>query len=342
MPPPPKPVVTALRGRRVDPPPTWLMRQAGRYLPEYLAVREAAGSFLDLCFDPPRAAEVTLQPVRRFGLDAAILFSDILVVPHALGQKVEFDPGPRTVPVRTGGDIARLSPDRLHETLAPVYETLERVSQALSGDVALIGFAGAPWTVATYMVEGGTSRDHAAVRAWALDEAGDFGKLVDLLVECTADHLVRQAAAGAEALQIFDSWAGALPWHAFEKLSLAPVREIARRVKRSCPDVPVIAFPRGAGPRIADFAAVEEIDAVGADHAADPRWLAEEIQPRAAVQGNLDPALLLVGGRQMTDRARETVDALSAAPHVFNLGHGILPSTPVAHVAELVRAVRER
>ena len=337
-----KPLLAALGNRRIDPPPIWLMRQAGRYLPEYRSMRSEARSFLDLCLDPAKAAAVTLQPISRFGFDAAILFSDILVVPHALGQEVDFETGtgPKTIPVRNGSDLAKLSAGRVHDLLCPVYETVERVAAGVPDDVALIGFAGAPWTVATYMVEGGTSRDHAATRAWALGAPEDFGRLMDLLVEVTAEFLVRQVAAGAEALQIFDSWAGALPAHAFARYSLAPIREIAARVKRACPQVPVIAFPRGVPLQLPGFASAGEIDAISVDYATDPRWVAEWIQPSVPVQGNLDPALLLTGGAEMIRAAQEIVETFSGGAHVFNLGHGVLPATPVEHVRDLVRAVR--
>ena len=337
-----KPLLVALSNRRIDPPPIWLMRQAGRYLPEYRSLRAGAGSFLDLCLDPAKAAVVTLQPISRFGFDAAILFSDILVVPHALGQKVDFETGtgPTTVPVRNGSDLAKLTTERVHDLLCPVYETVERAAHGMPDNVALIGFAGAPWTVATYMVEGGTSRDHAATMAWALGAPEDFQHLIDMLVEVTAEFLIRQVAAGAEVLQIFDSWAGALPAHAFARYSLAPIREIAARVKLACPQVPVIAFPRGVPLQLAGFASAGEIDAVSIDHATDPRWVAEQIQPSIPVQGNLDPALLLTGGAEMIRVAREIVETFSGGAHVFNLGHGVLPATPVEHVRDLVRTVR--
>ena len=305
-------------------------------------MRAEAGSFLDLCLDPAKAADVTLQPVSRFGFDAAILFSDILVIPIALGQEVDFETGtgPKTVPVRNGSDLAKLSAERMHDLLSPVYETVERVAGRLPGDVALVGFAGAPWTVATYMIEGGSSRDHAATRAWALGAPDDFRRLTDLLVEVTAEFLIRQVAAGAEVLQIFESWAGILSAGAFATHSLEPIRKIASRVKEACPEVPVIAFPRGVPLQLQEFASAPEIDAVSIDHATDPRWVAERIQPSVPVQGNLDPALLLAGGPEMVRSAREIVEAFSGGAHVFNLGHGVLPATPVEHVRDLVQAVR--
>lgn len=339
---PSKPVVAALSGERIDPPPVWLMRQAGRYLPEYRELRQAAPTFLGLCFDPAKAAEATLQPVRRFGLDAAILFSDILVVPHALGQMVDFEEGdgPRLDPVRDQAALARLSPDGLAGRLAPVYEAVERTAAALPDRVALIGFAGAPWTVATYMVEGRGSRDHAAAKRWALGDPDGFRRLVDLLVEATVRHLLGQARAGAEAVQLFDSWAGALPAEACRRFCVAPIREIARRVKAEFPGVPVTAFVRGAPAALRELAGAEEIDALSLDHAVDPAWAAAALHSRAALQGNLDPVLLLAGGPELGRAARAIRARLSGGAHVFNLGHGVLPGTPVDHVAELVGAVR--
>ena len=337
-----KPLIAALNGNRVGPPPIWLMRQAGRYLPEYRALREVAGGFLNLCYDPEKAAEVTLQPLRRFGFDAAILFSDILVIPHALGQKVTFEAGegPRLDPIRDGSALAALSMKNLHQSLGPIYETVERVAADLPAGAALIGFAGAPWTVATYMVEGSSSRDYPNAKAWALGNPDGFQVLVDLLVDATTEYLLHQVKAGAEALQIFDTWAGVLPKYAFDRFCAAPVREIARRVKAAYPDIPIIAFPRGAALYLPEFAAAPEIDAIGIDYAVDPIWAAREIQPHATVQGNFDPILLLAGGDQLERRAVEIVEALAGGPHIFNLGHGILPQTPLEHVERLIKAVR--
>ena len=337
-----KPIIAALRGERVDPPPIWLMRQAGRYLPEYRAVREEAGGFLNLCYDPEKAAEVTLQPLRRFGFDAAILFSDILVIPHALGQNVTFEAGegPRLDPIRNDKGLERLSANKLHDSLGPIYETVSRVSAGLPDGAALIGFAGAPWTVATYMVEGSGSRDYPNAKGWALGDPEGFQALMDLLIEATTSYLLRQIEAGVEALQLFDTWAGVLPRHAFDRFSAAPIREIARRVKDVHPDIPVIAFPRGAALYLPELARAPEIDGIGIDYATDPEWAARELQPHATVQGNFDPILLLAGGGQLERRAREIVGALSGGPHIFNLGHGILPPTPIEHVQRLVGAVR--
>ena len=337
-----KPIIAALKGERVDPPPIWLMRQAGRYLPEYRAVREEAGGFLNLCYDPKKAAEVTLQPLRRFGFDAAILFSDILVIPHALGQNVTFEAGegPRLDWIRDSDALKRLSMDYIHENLDPIYKTVSRVSGALPNGTALIGFAGAPWTVATYMVEGSGSRDYPNAKGWALSDPEGFQQLIDLLVESTSAYLIRQIEVGAEVLQLFDTWSGVLPKHAFDRFSAAPMCDIARRVKEVHPDIPIIAFPRGAALYLPELARMPEIDGVGIDFTADPAWAARELQPHAAVQGNFDPILLLAGGDELETRAREIVDALSGGPHIFNLGHGILPATPTEHVDRLIKAVR--
>lgn len=319
------------------------MRQAGRYLPEYRAIREEAGGFLNLCYDPEKAAEVTLQPLHRFGFDAAILFSDILVVPDALGQDVAFEAGegPRLDPIRDEQALSHLSLEQLHDRLSPIYETVDRVAGALPEGAALIGFAGAPWTVATYMVEGRGSRDYAHAKRWALGEPESFQRLIDLLVDATVAYLERQIVAGAEAIQLFDTWAGVLPKQAFDRFCAVPVREIARRIKADHPDVPVIAFPRGAALYLAELAAASEIDAIGIDYSTDPKWAADAIQPHATVQGNLDPILLLAGGPELAHGIEAIVAAFRQGPHVFNLGHGILPETPLEHVESVVEVVRK-
>jgi uroporphyrinogen decarboxylase len=337
-----KPLLRALSGQAQPRPPVWLMRQAGRYLPEYYATRARAGSFLHLCYNPELAAEVTLQPIRRYGLDGAILFSDILVVPHALGQALDYveGEGPKLEPVTDAAGIARLSAGRLHEVLGPVYETVGRVAALLPPEVALIGFAGAPWTVATYMVEGGGSKEHAAVKRLAYGEPETFARLVDLLVEATAAYLLRQIQAGAEAVQLFDSWAGVLPEAEFERWVIAPTRRIVDAVRAAAPKVPVIGFPRGAGLLYERYLAGTGVDAVGLDGSVPPGWAAQALQPKAAVQGNLDPVLLLTGGEAMIRAAGAIVAALGRGPFVFNLGHGVLQKTPPEHVAALVRHLR--
>lgn len=324
-------------------PPIWLMRQAGRYLPEYRAVRSEAGSFLDLCFSPDLALEVTLQPLRRFRLDAAILFSDILVVPLALGQQVGFEEGKGPVldPIREERDLDRLRLGGLTDRLAPVYEAVGRIRKSLSPEQALIGFAGAPWTVVTYMVEGGTSRDHARTKAWAYGNPKSFRRLIDLVADATVEHLSAQVEAGAEVLQLFDTWAGALSYSGIQRWSLEPLRKIAGRLKERFPDVPVIVFPKGVGGGILDFAECAEFDAVSLDSSMGPR-LGRSVQARKAIQGNLDPYLLAAGGATMDAEIAGILESFGGGPHIFNLGHGIIPSTPPEHVAELVSRVRGR
>ena len=341
---PVKKLIAALQGESVEPPPIWLMRQAGRYLPEYRATRVQAGSFLDLCFAPDLAAEVTLQPIRRYGLDAAILFSDILVVPHALGQDVRFEEGlgPRLTALTSAGDIERLSADGLETRLAPVYETLRIVRKDLPEKTALIGFAGAPWTVATYMLEGGSSSDFAATKRWLYRDPASFERLIGLLVEATSRHLVAQVRAGAEVIQIFDSWAGVLSDDLMRRWSLGPMREIAAHIKAADPQVPVILFPRGAGVLYRDFAREAGVEALGLDMTVPLDWARSELQPHVVVQGNLDPQLLVAGGAPMAERCGRILETLGDAPFVFNLGHGIVPKTPPEHVAQLVDLVRTR
>ena len=338
-----KKFLRALAGEVQEIPPIWMMRQAGRYLPEYRATRAQAGDFLSLCYNPDLAAEVTLQPIRRYGFDAAILFSDILVVPHGLGQKLWFEDGvgPRLEPLRGREDLGRLSAAGFHEILAPVYETVRGLRAALPMDCALIGFAGAPWTVATYMVEGGGSKDFATIKAWAYGDPEGFGRLIDLLVETTADYLIAQVEAGAEVLQIFDTWAGVLPENDLRRWCLAPAKTIVSRVKARHPEVPVILFPRGAGLLYEDFAAESGADGLSLDSALPLAWARDRLQGRAALQGNLDPIKLVAGGPAMRDDAARILEHLAGGGFVFNLGHGIVPQTPPAHVAELVALLRE-
>ena len=337
-----KKLTQALNGKRTSPPPIWLMRQAGRYLPEYMEIRKSAGDFLSLCYTPELAAEVTLQPVRRFGLDAAIIFSDILVIPDALGQNVRFaeGEGPLLEPVRTSEQIERLDRGGLEDRLGPVYQALERVRKELSPDVALIGFAGAPWTVATYMVEGGGSRDFSLVKGWAFSAPDEFQRLIDVLVEATSAHLISQIAAGAEALQIFDTWAGTLPEQAFIRWCVLPVKEIVSRVREKHPRVPIIGFPRGVGVAYKMYGRETGVNALSIDSSVPLVWAASDLQPICVVQGNLDPAMLLAGGKPMISAAKDIVATLGERGFVFNLGHGIIRTTPPDHVAALVEEVR--
>ena len=333
-------LLRVLRGETVDPPPVWLMRQAGRYLPEYRALRAKSHGFLDFCYTPAAAAEATLQPIRRFGLDAAILFSDILVVADGLGAKVEFreGEGPVLEPVN-GRTLAGLKLARVRPHLAPVYETVRRVRAALEPERALIGFAGAPWTVACYMAEGGGSRDFAAPKAWMWRDPESFGALIALLVEATVEHLSAQIEAGADCVQLFDSWAGILPDAEFRAHVIAPTAEIVRGVKRRHPGVRIVGFPRGAGAMLTEYARSAEVDAVGLDYTV-PLAAGRALQQQVPVQGNLDPVLLLAGGAPMVARIHAIREAFAGKPHIFNLGHGVLPPTPPEHVAALVAAVR--
>lgn len=332
----------ALKGERFDVPPIWLMRQAGRYLPEYRKLRAEVGGFLDLCYDSQRACEVTLQPLKRYNFDAAILFSDILVLPHALGQKVWFveGEGPKLEPLRKPEDLSILDRSRVLDHMAPVLGTVRKLSSELPSETALIGFAGAPWTVATYMIEGGSSRDFAKTKIWAYRDPESFAYLIDILVESTADYLIAQIESGAEALQLFDSWAGALDEAGFIRWSAEPAKRIVDRIRAVHPNVPVIGFPRGAGPLYKDFAQITGVDAVSIDQSLPVRWAAEELQPLCTVQGNLDPMALLAGGETLDVAVDRITDALGQGPYIFNLGHGIIKETPPEHVARLVSRVR--
>lgn len=330
-------LLRALEGASVSRPPYWFMRQAGRFLPEYRTIRARTKGILDLCFTPDLAAEVTLQPVERFDTDAAILFADILVVPHALGQPVAFrdGEGPVLDPIRDAGGLATLRRDHAMENLQPILATVQRLKSMLDPAKALIGFAGAPWTVATYMVEGGSSRDYANIKSWAYADPAGFGELIGLLEAVTSDYLVAQIDAGADVVQIFDTWAGALPAPALRRWVIEPTARIVAAVKEKHPKVPIIGFPRAIGAAMGEFIARSGVDAVSLDSGVDPAWAAAELQPNCAIQGNLDPGLLLVGGAAMREAAGEIVEALGGGPFVFNLGHGIWPATPPEHLTEL-------
>ena len=318
------------------------MRQAGRYLPEYRKIRADAGSFLELCYNPELAAKVTLQPIERYGLDAAILFSDILVIPDALGQKVEFrqNEGPVLEPLTDTQDIERLNPDNVLDHLAPVFETVERVRSELPRDVALIGFCGAPWTVATYMIGGRGSPDQAAARSFAYADPIGFQKLIDLLVSVSVEYLLAQVDAGAQVLQVFDSWAGNLPDAEFARWCVAPMKQIVDGVRAKDKNVPIIGFPRGCGPLYPAYARDTGVNAVSCDTSLPLEFIRDELQPHTAVQGNLDPLLLVSGGEALDRRVNEIREALGQGPFIFNLGHGIVPQTPTEHVAKLIELVR--
>ena len=333
----------ALSGQTGPRPPFWFMRQAGRYLPEYREIRAQADGFLDLCYTPERAARVTLQPIDRFRPDAAILFSDILVIPDAMGQEVGFSEGfgPVLTPVTSQADLERLDPARTLDHLAPVFETVRLVRAELPDDVALLGFAGAPWTVATYMIEGGSSRDFNQVKGWVISEPSAAAAMLGMLVEATTEYLVAQVEAGAQALQLFDTWASAVPASSFETLVISPTRQIVDGVKARTPDVPIIGFARGIGPRLADYVRETGIDAVGLDSAIAFDQ-ARELQDICPVQGNLDPAYLLAGGPPMEAAANQVLDQLADGPFVFNLAHGIHKDTPFAHVEALAEQIRDR
>ncbi len=339
---PAKPFLAALAGERQARPPVWLMRQAGRYLPEYREIRVQAASFLDFCYTPAFALEATLQPIRRFGFDAAILFSDILVVPDALGQSVTFETGegPRLDPIGDAEGFERLRPEPDWTQLAPVFETLDRVKTALPGDVALIGFCGAPWTVASYMIAGRSTPDQAPARLFAYREPVLFAALIDRLVDASAEYLLRQIAAGAEAVQIFDSWAGVLPPVEFERWCLAPVEALIAKVKARAPGTPVIAFPRGAATQLSKFAGLEGIAAIGLDTAVEPRAAVAALPGPVALQGNLDPLALIAGGAALDQGVDRVLAGFADRAHIFNLGHGILPETPIAHVERMLKRVR--
>ncbi len=340
-----KKLLRVLNGEAAEVPPVWLMRQAGRYLPEYRELRARAGSFLDLCFTPELAEEVTLQPIRRYGFDGAILFADILLVPHALGQELTFveGEGPRLAPlVESREALAALRPmDEIDETLAPVYETVRRLRRSLPAEVALIGFAGAPWTVASYMIAGRGTPDQAPGRLWMYRDPEAFEDLIERLTGATIRYLEGQIVAGAEAVMVFDSWAGALPSGMFERFSIAPARRIVEELGKRHPDVPVIGFPRGAGAMYPAFADRTGVAAVGLDTSVPLEWARREVATRGiALQGNLDPMLLVAGGPRLDEEARRMVEVMRGVPYVFNLGHGITPETDPSHVETMLRAVR--
>jgi uroporphyrinogen decarboxylase len=336
-----QPLLAVLRGERRDPPPVWMMRQAGRYLPEYRALREEKGGFLDLVYDSDAAAEITLQPLRRFPqLDAAILFSDILIVPFAIGQNLSFvaGEGPRLTPTMLDARIRDLEPHM--ERLQPIYETVRKVKAALSPETTFLGFAGSPWTVATYMIAGQGSREQAEARRLAYSDPGKLHSILDMIAMVTVDYLSGQIEAGVDAVQLFDSWSGSLSPAQFESFVIARTAWIVEQLKHRHPRVPVIGFPRGAGGKLGAYARETGVDAIGLDETVDPTWANRELPNSMPVQGNLDPLALIAGGVPLKDGVTRVLDAFSGRPHIFNLGHGIQQDTPLAHVEQLMALVK--
>ena len=336
-----KPLLDVLKGGNPTTKPVWLMRQAGRYLPEYRSLRAAKGGFLDLVYDADAAAEITLQPIRRFGFDGAILFSDILIVPHALGQDLVFEAGegPRLSPPLAESDLAGLPP--APSRFDPIYRTVEKVKAALPAGTTLLGFAGSPWTVATYMVAGRGSKEQGEARRLAYRDPVRFGKIIEAIARATVDYLSGQVEAGVEAVQLFDSWSGSLAPAQFERWVIEPTASIVAAFKERHPGVPVIGFPKGAGGKLAAYARETGVDALGLDETIDPFWAAKELPSDLPVQGNLDPLALIAGGEALASATCSILSAFEGRPHIFNLGHGILPDTPIAHVEQLLELVRQ-
>ncbi|SET57087.1 uroporphyrinogen decarboxylase [Paracoccus homiensis] len=336
-------LLRALAGETLPTPPIWMMRQAGRYLPEYRATREQAGDFLSLCYNPDLAAEVTLQPIRRFGFDAAILFADILLIPQALGADLWFvkGEGPRLSTITEAAQVDALRPaDDVHETLSPIYETIRILARELPQDTALIGFAGAPWTVATYMIAGRGTPDQGPAHAFKSTDRAAFSALIDRITEATILYLSAQIQAGAEVVKIFDSWAGSLKGQDFDDFAIAPARRIISELKRLHPGIPVIAFPREAGDRYIGFAKATGADCVATDNSVSAEWVAGNLQVDGCVQGNLNPRHMVTGGPDLVAEAQRITRALRRGPHVFNLGHGITPDADPDNVARMIEAVR--
>ena len=335
-------LLETLRGNPSERVPFWYMRQAGRYLPEYREVRSTTSSFMEFCYSPDKAAEVTMQPIRRYGMDGAILFADILVVPDGLGQNVWFEAGhgPKLTPVNNQDSFDKLALKGFHDKVGAVYETVRKLKSTLPSDVTLIGFAGAPWTVATYMIEGAGSKDHAAARQMGYRDPDLFNRLLDLLVDATATYLIRQIEAGADVVQIFDSWSAALPTSAFEDWVIKPTRAIVEKVKAVHPETPIIGFPRLSGAMLPAFVEGTGVDAVSLDTGVPLDWAAETVQMKVCVQGNLDPHMVVAGGDRMIHEAGHILDTLSGGAHIFNLGHGFVPQTPPENVAKLSTFVK--
>lgn len=338
-----KTILRALNGEVLPTPPVWMMRQAGRYLPEYMATRAQAGDFLSLCYNPDLATEVTLQPIRRYGFDAAILFADILLVPQALGADLWFvtGEGPRLSTITSEQDMGKLgSADDIHETLAPIYQTVRNLTSALPAETTLIGFAGAPWTVATYMIAGRGTPDQGPAHALMRENVAVFDALMDRITKATILYLAEQIKAGAEVVKIFDSWAGSLSAQAFDRYCIAPHIEIVTALKTQFPDVKIIGFPRGAADKYIDYTAQVDVDCVAVDTAVSSDWAAEKLQPKTCVQGNLDQSLLVSGGDKLVSETKRVVEAFKGGAHIFNLGHGITPDAPPENVSLMLETIR--
>lgn len=337
-----KKLLAVLSGEAVKPPPVWMMRQAGRHLPEYLETRSRAKDFLDFCYSPTLASEATLQPIRRYGMDGAILFADILLILDAMGLKVAFEKGegPIVEQVNSPSDLSRVSPQKAADRLAPVYETVSRVKAALPQTTTLIGFAGSPWTVSLYAIEGRGKTDKSLAWRWAHGRPEDLAAVMELVAEATAEYLFRQVEAGAEALMLFDSWAEGLPDNIFREVIIAPTRKLVSRLRGMGVTVPIIGFPRGAGVMLPEYVRETGVTACGLDTAASPAFINNELPEAFPVQGHLDPLLLIEGGARLDARVRQLLDAYKGRPHIFNLGHGVRPETPIAHVERVLELIR--
>lgn len=339
-----KTLIRALKGEVLDTPPVWLMRQAGRYLPEYRETRKTAKNFLSFCYTPDLAVEVTLQPIRRYDFDASIMFSDILVIPDALGQDVAFKEGEGPVldPIRSVDELSKLDANRVLDHLSPVFEVVRRLRQELPEDKTLIGFAGSPWTVAIYMIEGRGGTEGENARRWAYQNPESFSEIIDLLVDATSRYLIEQVNNGAEVLQLFDSWSGLLAEQPFRRWVIEPTKRIVEAVRAQHPNVPIIGFPRGSGLMAPEFVRETGVNGVSLDANMPLQWARDHIQPLATLQGNLDNQLLVAGGGAMDEAVLRIKDTLGAGPFIFNLGHGIVPATPPEHVARLMELIRKK
>ena len=339
-----KKILSVINGNKYANPPVWLMRQAGRYLPEYKKTRQLAGSFLDLCFNPKLAAEVTLQPLNRFDLDGAILFADILLIPNSLGLKLVFKEGegPLLETVENHSDVQKLyQGDKIHRILNPVYEAVSLIKSKLNKDVTLIGFAGSPWTVATYMIEGKGSKDHQKTKAFMANRPETFDLLINKIIESTVEYLSKQIESGVEVVKLFDSWAGSLPGSLVKKYSLDPMKSIAKNIKQKHPSIPVIVFPKGVGANYTEFTKEECFDCLALDSNLPLVWAKENIQKYLPVQGNLDPSFLISGGNMMVEEILSIKEAFSSGGHIFNLGHGITPNAEIKNVQRLVETLKK-